>query len=160
MSSSFHSTKKCCTCNKVKSHEAFSKKTSSKDGLQSSCKTCNKIQAKRYVSTEEGYLTVLLLETREFARKKRLTFQLTKEDVNELWSLQEGKCALTRSQLVYTRGSPFSLTLDRLNYNDGFVRCNVQLVCWAVNPYRLGASHEEIYRLCSNITEFHEGLSS
>lgn len=40
--------KTCTSCKKVKNKSEFSKKADRKDGLQSTCKTCNSIASKRY----------------------------------------------------------------------------------------------------------------
>lgn len=46
--------KKCSTCNETKSLEDFHKRSSSKDGHQNVCKTCNKEQRKAYYKTAHG----------------------------------------------------------------------------------------------------------
>ncbi len=47
-------TKRCCTCKKMKPHDAFHRCRALPDGLQRRCRECVKITVRGYSSTEEG----------------------------------------------------------------------------------------------------------
>jgi len=47
----------CRSCGKTKEKESFNKCRSKSDGLQSSCKTCQRLRNKRYIKSELGLKT-------------------------------------------------------------------------------------------------------
>ena len=47
--------KTCTKCGEAKDEIAFSKRSSTKDGLNSKCKNCMKIERKKYTNTQAIY---------------------------------------------------------------------------------------------------------
>jgi hypothetical protein len=84
-------------------------------------------------------LTNKLADTRKRARKMDFEFDLTIEDLCELFFKQKGKCKLTGLTLDFETGTPdrknpFAVSIDRIKNNKGYVWGNVRLlVHWANN---------------------------
>jgi hypothetical protein len=68
--------------------------------------------------------------------KQGVQYDLTNEDVVDLWDSQNGKCALSGVLMTHQRDGTygdkkpkeFNASIDRINPNGPYVRENVQLV--------------------------------
>lgn len=75
---------------------------------------------------------------------------VTPAHLTEVFLLQEGKCAVTGVDLIRSveRG-PYTLSIDRVNDNLGYVIGNVRLVIWWYNCARMkGMSDEDVREMC------------
>jgi len=71
------------------------------------------------------------------ARNRKHETNLTEEYLQELWNKQNGKCAITSYDMpMYsrsTKNTPYTASLDRIDSSIGYVKDNVQFVCYSVN---------------------------
>lgn len=88
----------------------------------------------------ETYLSDLYSRTkkvaaRKFGRKnaRPLDFNITKQDLIDLWDKQNGRCAVTGVIMKHKWNSVRSASLDRIDSGKGYVQGNVHLVCQFVN---------------------------
>ena len=108
-----------------------------------------------------SFLGVTVSKTRYSAREVRgLDFDIDIDYVMNLLVEQNGKCALTGWDLEFTRGGTFSYgtnpkgcTMDRKNNSRGYVKGNVQLVCWKVNKIKGELNDDDFKDLCKLVTE-------
>jgi hypothetical protein len=131
-------TRTCKVCHEEKPIDAFSM-----NGVYRlyTCKGCkHKAKDKLRNASVEAFLRYSLAGLKH-SRKKRedLEFAITVADLVELWEEQEGRCAL--SGLVMTRHRGFGETttnasVDRIDPAKGYVRSNIQLVCWQANKMK------------------------
>lgn len=78
--------KKCTICKQEKDLDQFNKKTTSKDGLQSLCKTCSREKFKRYYDDNTKKHKAIAIESSKRHRR------LAREYLNEVKT--ENGCAL------------------------------------------------------------------
>ena len=98
-----------------------------------------------YTSTPEIFLAGLLRRARNLSKNKIVRagkdkhreipheFNLTNEYLVELWNKQNHKCALTGVDLIHKWGYLASISIDRIDSNQGYIIGNVQLICKGIN---------------------------
>ncbi len=94
----------------------------------------------------EKYIKYMLLHNR------RNTLSL--EDVLELYTAQEGKCALSGVEMTYISGKGrvgTNIGIDRIEHQGPYIKENVRLVCNYVNTMRLDKTDEEFFWWCKRI---------
>jgi len=71
------------------------------------------------------------------AQKAGIPFSLTLEYLVDLWTQQEGKCAVSRLPLGRQRSkwmrNPYTPSIDRIVPSDGYVEGNIRFVLECVN---------------------------
>lgn len=90
------------------------------------------------------------------AKTRGLAYELSYDDLQELWDRQAGLCYFT-GQAMNTakstkdvrsrRNDPMQVSLDRLNSDGGYVKGNVALVCWWINRAKWKYGEEEFKAL-------------
>lgn len=131
-----------------------------RDGLDKRCCSCklkqNK-QSRTNYSNEKRLLKLLQerwLGARDRAKNKNITFDITKEDLKNLWDKQQGLCAISKIPMTYfiDSGRIFTnLSIDQINPHLGYTKDNIQLVCMAVNQMKSDMSIDELYMFCEAI---------
>ena len=93
-------------------------------------------------------------------RSKRFNFDISKDDLIDLYGHQNGKCIYTNIPLVFRskRNAHIQnvVSVDRINSDLGYNISNIQLVHKDVNLVKYTNSHTEFIELCSVITHFQE----
>lgn len=156
---------KCKICNQYLPTSSFDIKDSSntlRKGYDTRCKSCKKLQGKNYRKSLEGEealnatITARWLGARDRAKNKKISFEITKQDLKNLWHEQKGLCAISKIPMTYImeNGRTFTnLSVDRKNPHIGYTKDNVQLVCMAVNQMKSDLSKEELLMFCKAIVE-------
>lgn len=160
---------KCFCCGKWLPPEAFTFagydkngkiKYIYRDGLKKYCKNCkhekDKVHRQSYDNETKLYkvLQERWLGARDRANKRGLEFDITKDDLLELWNSQKGICTLSGITMTYEldNGRTFTnVSIDRINPNLGYTKDNIQLVCMAVNQMKSDMSLQELYMFCESI---------
>jgi len=76
-------------------------------------------------------------QARSNAKKTDREFNITPDEVWELWKKQDGLCALTNLPMQHHPAySDMNASMDRIEGSIGYVIDNVQLVCWRVNEMK------------------------
>jgi hypothetical protein len=150
----------CTSCNKVKLLSQFE---TFKDGfVRGLCQQCVTLQkAKKTSATPESYLQVLNTQLKSQRLKQGVQYDLTKEDVIDLWETQNGKCALSGVLMTHQRDGTygdrkkkeFNASIDRINPNGPYVRQNVQLVANRINTMKHTLSQDMFMWWIKNIHE-------
>ena len=133
----------CTSCNKVKLLSQFEH---FKEGfVRGVCQQCVTLQRSRKTSaTPESYLRVLNGQLKSQRVKQGIQYDLTTEDVIDMWEMQDGKCALSGMLMTHQRDGTygdrkkkdFNASIDRINPNGPYVRGNAQLVANRVNTMK------------------------
>jgi hypothetical protein len=117
-----------------------------------------KANAKRYKenklqSSPEAFLQTRLQRIkrkdkfcRESAKHKFQTCNLTIEYLMSLWDNQSGRCVLTKKKMTYKFNCLFSVSIDRIDSDKGYVEGNIQLVCQAINYAKNKFTNQEFLR--------------
>ena len=134
-----------------------------KDGfVRGLCQQCVTLQkAKKTSATPESYLQVLNTQLKSQRLKQGIQYDLTKEDVVDLWETQNGKCALSGVLMTHQRDGTygdrkkkeFNASIDRINPNGPYVRQNVQLVANRINTMKHTLSQDMFMWWIKNIHE-------
>jgi hypothetical protein len=150
----------CTSCNKVKLLSQFE---TFKDGfVRGLCQQCVTLQkAKKTSATPESYLQVLNTQLKSQRLKQGVQYDLTTEDVVDLWETQNGKCALSGVLMTHQRDGTygdrkkkeFNASIDRINPNGPYVRQNVQLVANRINTMKHTLSQDMFMWWIKNIHE-------
>lgn len=104
-----------------------------------------------YYSSKRGRIVELCKSAAKRAKQKNIEYTLSSDILEQLWSKQDGKCALTKIEFQIPqertggKASPFAPSIDRIDCSKGYVPDNIRLVCVAVN-YALNEFGEDIFR--------------
>jgi|TARA_Y100000287_G_C14233791_1_gene363524 hypothetical protein len=96
---------------------------------------------------------------RSRALKKNLPFDLSKEDVMDMFERQQGKCFYSGIKLNVVKSDasrthdPFKMSLDCVNPSLGYVRGNVVWCAYCVNALKLKMSAEDMVNVCRSIVK-------
>ena len=133
----------CTSCNKTKQLSQFEH---FKEGfVRGVCQQCVTLQRARKTSaTPESYLRVLNTQLKSQRVKQGVDYELTTEDLIDLWEIQDGRCALSGVLMTHQRDGTygdrkqkeFNASIDRINPNGPYVRENVQIVAARVNTMK------------------------
>lgn len=104
----------------------------------------------------KSFLSVTVSKTKYAAKNQRhLAFNIDVDYVMSLLIEQKGKCALTGWDLEFTRGgnyafgtNPNGCTMDRIDNHRGYVKGNIQLVCWKANRIKGELDNNEFKEFC------------
>ena len=155
-------TKKCSLCGKPKDVSNFHiDKHNSPDGLASGCKVCRLIQARESNSKFPNFITQTIKNARSNAKKRKLLFSITTENIIDLYKTQNGKCAITDVLMTYNQKeredtdahilNPTNMSIDRIDSSKGYTIDNIQLVCAAINKIKYTMSTLELQNLTADI---------
>lgn len=91
------------------------------------------------------------------ALKNNIPFDLTKEQLIELFEKQNGKCALSNleMQTVIKAGkNPFNVSINRIKPGRAYSLSNIRLVCNSINTMRSNLSDEEFLSFCKAVVDY------
>jgi hypothetical protein len=164
-----HIAKTCTKCNNhfdISDFYTTGKKVDGTPKYNSWCKTCVSSKMKSYHKKTWGeeklqftafkrtksiraYITYL----RSKAIKRKSTC-LSIDQLQEIWTKQNGKCALTGWDMTMILGQGninTNASIDRIDSTKGYVEDNVQFVCRVVNVFKSNATEEVLYNMCEAI---------
>jgi hypothetical protein len=134
--------KKCPSCKIIKNAYDFGPCTGRKDGIQYRCKKCALSTTRQQRNSIEGRITFIYNNAKRNLERatKTLEMTITKNDLIELYRKQDGYCALSGIKMEHTIhndehsiDNKYNISLDRIHSDIGYVKDNIQLVCWIVN---------------------------
>ena len=157
--------KYCQGCDHQLHVNNFASCKTNNDGLQTYCKDCKHKINQTHFSTFDGFINKLFLSLKHntASRSKKLSIEITENDIKELYEKQKGLCALTgikMTHLAYQNDisnrkiNNHNISVDRINSSKGYTKDNVQLVCAAVNIMKSDFIEDDLlllaYCICSN----------
>ena len=163
---------RCHDCGEFKDKEEFSLNGGSdpiRDNRRTLCKDCyTKRQKERNKALpDDKKLAKCLrwrwLSARDRSKSHNIDFSLTLEEIENLWIVQNGTCALSGIQMTYelqNGRTPTNVSIDKIDRTKGYVTGNVQLVCMACNQMKSDLSEEEMYQFCKKIVEHYESKNN
>ena len=138
--------------------EFFFRHSQRSDGMHSWCKSCCKegserSREKKY-STIEGRIPTFLVSCRNNAQKRGNEFDLTAQDLIDMWAKQEGTCCYSGFQMELQPNSPFSVSVERVDNSIGYTVENTVLVCKAVNSMKSSMTGEQFLMFCRAVANW------
>lgn len=88
------------------------------------------------------------------AKLRHIPFEISIEEVWELYLLQNKKCALTGRSIGFEASKNNSASLDRIDSSKPYVKSNVQWVHKDVNFAKQSLSVEVFVKLCEEVTKY------
>ena len=98
----------------------------------------------------------LACNSRKYSTDRKCEFNITHEFCEQLYHAQNGKCALTGEDLVFTVGDIRRMSLDRIDSSKGYVPGNVQWVHTIINRMKNVLTTEELIHYCKMIVAHSE----
>jgi hypothetical protein len=142
----------CKYCSIEKSLPEFrTKRVKSKDYLAKQCRTCeSKVATDKTTNDLNRYLSRLL------SHKRRKLFEISKEELRELYDSQKGLCAITKVPMtnIHGQGKVYTnISMDRIQAGGPYTKDNVRLVCNVVNLMRLQNTDEQFKWWCQKVVD-------
>ena len=144
------------------------------DPKKNTCKDCDAAYAREFRKINPGYrgsgknkkypkeyrLLLSAIRTRlntccsNFRRRNNgiCDSDLDDDYLFDLFQKQKGLCVYTGIPLKIIKAHPASLSLDKIEPNKGYIKGNVQWVCWAVNRAKGDLTESEFLKMCKVIT--------
>jgi hypothetical protein len=127
-------TKECFRCHVVKSTSEFYTNCGK---IYNICKSCENKRKSEYRNTQKGFFMCILRNAKLNASNKYIvearSFNLTLEDINELWNKQKGLCYYSYIPMITKVCSKFKMSIQRLDDTKGYIKENVVLCCIEFN---------------------------
>lgn len=97
------------------------------------------------INKHRKWYTTLLHHSKERSKTKNLEFDLTSQDIIDLYDKQNGKCYwlgidMSKDNSYYTPNQP---SIDRLDNSKGYTKDNIVLACTFANLGRKTTKEEE-----------------
>lgn len=115
----------------------------------------------RYHATPKGRLTNLMCNIRQRSKVYGHEVTVTKDDLVDIYNLQNGKCALTGVEfnLSVRNGNtvnPDSMSIDRIDTSKGYIHGNVRIITSMANTAKGRWTDEQLIQFCKQVVE-HNG---
>ncbi len=142
-------TKNCSRCQKDLPLTSFEQHKSGT--ARNMCRPCKLATDRQQRSTGyRPYLANLLSKSRDSSRRRRFTeYEITVDQLADLWELQDGRCAISGVVLTHhndgTGIKDFNASIDRIDSTLGYVPGNVQLVAYRANVLKQSLSTDMLY---------------
>lgn len=139
--------KACNLCGREKHPEEFHKKHTSKDGLDTRCKSCrNSTQTNNRLSDLAHYMW---RTARSRAKQNGLEFDISPDDV-----VIPDRCPILDIPIAANRGKKWangSPSLDRIDNSKGYVRGNVAVISMQANNIKANLNVEDVELLARSM---------
>ena len=121
-------------------------------------KTCKKRSNKKTENCHRGWHRGIRIswfnKFKTNAKLRALDWEITLDDVADLYEEQEGRCALTGWDIVFPETGHHNIStvsIDRIDSSFGYLKENIQLVDKRVNMMKQKYSQEEFIMVCKAV---------
>ncbi len=116
-------------------------------------KCCKKCSNRKTDNCHRGYFKNIPItwfnKFKNSAKIRGLSFNITIEDIYNMYQLQSGKCFLSGKEINWADfGQKHTVSLDRINSNIGYEIENVQLVHKDINFMKQSYSQDYFIEMC------------
>jgi len=120
--------RKCRVCDEFRPIDSFV------SNLSHGCISCRKKRRINYSTTMRGFTTCLVSSAKTRSKKRNKKgrsheFDISLDFVLDLILSQNGRCHYSSIPLVFSSGSDWMCSIERLNNDIGYVKDNVVLIC-------------------------------
>ena len=156
---------KCVHCGHEEERRAKNIKRAIKKGIGLSCKApgcgLSKLTSERakkvFRSGTENISGAYFSSIRYGAKRRSIPFEITIEDLQDLYNKQEGKCKYTGLPLVMELGceneSRNTGSIDRIDSGKGYVPGNIQWVHKDINNMKMALQEDTFINYCKLVME-------
>ena len=127
----------CTICHKTKDVLEFYRDSKLSLGIQSCCKQCQREKIYESQSKLENYIDSRLSKIRKYSKVNNIKYELTREDIIQLFKSQNGKCFYTDELLTYYSGikltndryeTRYNMVISRIFPDRDFTKDNIELI--------------------------------
>ena len=153
-------TRTCTLCKKRRKIKFFEAREQTGGGVtyRGICRDCHVIDRNRKRSSSyKSFLNLLHNQLRHTRVSKfpDKDWEITPEDLIEIWDEQDGLCALSGVLMTHNRAGcgkkDLNVTIDRIDPSVWYVRSNIQLVCQRANIIKHTLTEDMMLWWCENI---------
>lgn len=123
------------------------------DKLDSWCKSCRKEYRYEVKTSLDSHVRAILSRAKDDRRKPEVNVDL--QYLIDLWYQQKGMCKLSGIKMEHQRKTRkhnlYNASLDRIDSSLGYLKGNVQWVCWMVNRMKGENSIDQLVEICEKI---------
>ena len=146
--------KPCPECGDLKSYSRFCYAKKSLE-LNKCCKKCSN---RKTENCHRGYFKNVPItwfnKFKNSAELRGLSFDITIEDIYNMYQLQFGKCFLSGKEIDWAKvGQKHTVSLDRINSNIGYEIENIQLVHKDINFMKQSYSQDYFIEMCCLVSK-------
>ena len=149
----------CSMCGLEQNVNEFNSNKTATDGLSSNCKKCCKNNIKKWVESDiKNFIKKKYLDAKHncLNRNKDLEFNITEQDIIDLYYKQEGKCALSGEKItsivLEDNGiNDYNLSIDRKDSSKSYTIDNIQLVGAIINIMKNDIDEKDFLLFVSTI---------
>ena len=158
-------TKYCPACKETHPTTDFNADTSAHDGLQNYCKKQKQIQRQKYLNTFDGFIKHSFSELRNNAKKRNIQVEITLDDIKELYTKQDGKCAISGRIMTHESKeredtqhiiNKHNISVDRIDSKKGYTKDNIQLVCAIINRMKMLMTDDELKDIAEKVVIYNQ----
>lgn len=155
--------------NRANNSKAYRKQ----DKYKNSCKDCVAEYARQWRAKNKGYtgsgklkkfdevdpklISTLRAKIADVKgnnqRRSKKPFDIDIDLIYDLYQRQNGKCRYTGEDFTLEKGHPGNISIDKIDPELGYVKDNVQLVCWAVNRAKGDLTEAQFINMCKAVVE-------
>lgn len=121
---------KCSKYGILKDINLFYLQKYNSNGHSKKCKECIKEEKNNLLDVTK----IILFSAKNRARKKKIEYNLSIDDIEEIYIKQDGMCALSNTLMNFKVGkdkynvNPHKISIDRIDSKKGYTKNNIQLV--------------------------------
>lgn len=145
----------CPDCNQILDISNFHSDRSSESGLQTYCKDCQRNRSNKWRMTFDGFMKCLYKDLCNNAKKRNITMNITIKDLDELYKIQNGRCAITNMVMTYDKSAEpgrnrniHNISVDRIDSKKHYNKDNIQLVCSYINTIKWDLNKDDFLLGC------------
>ena len=97
---------------------------------------------------------MFLQNARKSAAKRQQEFAITVNDVVACWQEQNGICVYSGRKMTLDAGQLNTVSIERINSDEGYTPKNTVLVCQAINRMKSDFEFDDFYNLCRDVADF------
>lgn len=151
----------CTLCHKTKDVLEFYRDSKLSLGIQSCCKQCQREKIYESQSKLENYIDSKLNKIGKYSKANGIKFELTKEDIMEIFKCQKGKCFYTDELLTYYSGirltkdryeTRYNLVISRIYPDKDFTKDNIELIGKIISNMKSSLSRDAFLQIIGCIS--------
>ena len=162
----------CHRCHEYKDESLFTPNNTNNSERHFRRHICNNCNAERQREHDivleldsklEKCLRFRFLGARDRAIKQNIPFNLELQYIIDLWSSQNGICALSGLPMTFELKQgrvPTNVSIDKIDRTLGYIKGNIQLVCMVCNQIKSDLTEIEMYNFCKNIVKNYENKNN
>ena len=101
----------------------------------------------------DAYLQSRMAGWRASAKRRGLSFEITRSEIKDLWLNQGGKCHFSGEQISIAPNKDQTLSIDRLDSKKGYIKDNIVLCTTLVNKMKQSMTTDEFLAMCHVIAD-------